>query len=781
MKLIKNGKQLKNNPLAKSIVAIVLLALVLSVIPAFVQADREAKIVTLPTSDASKREVVYARLKATGDVDSVYVVNHFHPSGKTSLTDYGDYEEVIQLTGNAPPVLNGTTVSIAEAEGPYYYQGNLKSRELPWLFDMKWKLDGEEREPETLSGVSGELELEMSVKSNENIDDDFFNQYALQISIPIDPERTQIVAASEGFMVSYAGTEQQMTYMALPGMETTFKAVFDVKDFAMGQMTIAGVPLAFGIDLETFDDEFNEMLAPLEELESGIAEFADGAVELRKGYKELLNAYNKMSDGSGKLLSGGKQLKSGADKLKDGVKKYTSGVDRYVGGVGQLSKGYQTFDQGVQAMYQGTQQLNAEGAQLLEGSAAVLAGLNAIVDQLSADALNGVEIPAITPEMLAQLDELVDGSEGVRDGLAGLAEGAEQLYGGLIALQNQLTILKENADKFVIPENDVPAMTAAEWQGYITSPAPYGLGLTISGDAAGQLYIELAGLSGLASAYKPAATMLRGTIDGLLDQKEGVPALVNGAKGLLAGVQKLSAGYGGYHDGTNQVPGLHQGIVTLVEQLKGFAGMSGQFAPLLEQFPQLVEGLQQLRAGYAGVYDADGTPVVGPDGVPMIGFHPGLKAYLEQGVGGLIAGYEGVAGQPGLLAGSKGIKDGLAALAKNGRQLSSGGSELRDGIAKTGKGIADYIGGISSFDKGLDRYRADGLIPYYDGLIKFEDGAETLKAETSDLPQKFEDAISELLEEFEGSFEVRSFVSEANKDVTSVQFVFMTEEIPPAK
>ena len=68
------------------------------------------------------------------------------------------------------------------------------------------------------------------------------------------------MAASEGFMVSYAGAEQQMTYMALPGMETTFKAVFDVKDFAMGQMTIAGVPLALGIDLETFDDEFDEML-----------------------------------------------------------------------------------------------------------------------------------------------------------------------------------------------------------------------------------------------------------------------------------------------------------------------------------------------------------------------------------------------------------------------------------------------------------------------------------------------------------------------------------------
>ena len=121
MKTLKKRKRNRSRFLVKPIVAILLLAFVVGMMPGFVQAEREAKLVTMPTSDKSKREVVFARLRATGDVDNVYVVNHFNPARMSSLTDYGDYQEVIQLTGSVPPVLSGTTVSIAEAEGPYYY------------------------------------------------------------------------------------------------------------------------------------------------------------------------------------------------------------------------------------------------------------------------------------------------------------------------------------------------------------------------------------------------------------------------------------------------------------------------------------------------------------------------------------------------------------------------------------------------------------------------------------------------------------------------------------
>ncbi len=745
MKSIKKRKRRENRSLAKPIVAIVLLALVLGVLPAVVQADREIKLVTLPISDTSKREVVFARLKATGDVDSVYVVNHFHPSVKRALTDYGDYEEVIQLTGSAPPVLNGMTVSIAEAEGPYYYQGNLRSRELPWLINMTWKLDGEIKEPEELSGVSGELEFEMRVKGNDQVNADFFERYALQIGIPIDPERTQIVAASEGFMVSYAGTEQQMTYMALPGTETTIKAVFDVNNFAMGQMTIAGVPLSLSIDLETFGD-IDDMLAPLEELESGIAEFADGATELRKGYEELLDAYDQIREGSGKLASGGKKLSGGVDQLKSGVNDYTSGVDRYVQGVKELSAGYQTFDKGIRAMYQGTKQLRAEGNQLLAASSAILGGLNEIVDQLPpADAFDGITIP---PGILEQLDTLVEILDMISEYLRYFAddEGFAQLVAGLKKIQEALSALEASADLFKIPSRDKMPETQEGWKELFRELGFIEDGVELSAEQTA-LFQKLAKMS---KDLRESIEMIQGlekTMEslGIIGELLNLlPDLTGNAEDFLAMIQGLS------------IDDLREKI----NDLKRMISLLRQFSELSEQYPQLVGGLKQLRDGYAE-------------------FDEGLNAYIKQGVGGLVAGYEGVSGKPGLLAGSTEIKNGLAALAKGGSQLSSGGSELRSGMAKTEHGVDDYVGGISTFDKGVNRYRSDGLIPFYDGLVVFETGGETLKNETSHLPQKFKDGIQELLDEFGESFDVQSFVSDKNKDVTSVQFVFMTEEIPP--
>ena len=776
MKSLKKRKRNGSRSLARPIVAILLLALMVGMMPGFVQAERETKLVTMPTSDKSKREVVFARLRATGDVDNVYVVNHFHPDRMSSLTDYGDYQEVIQLTGSVPPVLSGTTVSIAEAEGPYYYQGNLRSRELPWFFEMTWRLDGEIMYPERLSGVSGELELEISVKRNDQVDASFFDHYALQISIPIDPERSQIVAASEGFIVSYVGTEQQMTYMALPGMETTVKAIFDVKDFAMGQITIAGVPLVLNIDIDALG-EFDDMLTPLNELESGIAEFADGATTLRQGYKKLLDAYNKMRDGGGKLVSGGKELTSGADQLKAGVGEYTSGVDSYVRGVQQLSSGYQAFDHGVLAMYQGTQQLKGEGARLLNASSSILAGLSEIVDRLPPpESFDGVEIPEITPEMENELEKLKQGSELMRTGLIALAAdggGVAQLVFGLGQVREQLNFLKTQAAQFPIPMTPVVSREAYEWQTYMAA-----MGFTFNGlpGADQTFYSQLAEMSKYASDYRAAVIMLRGAIEGLLIQ---ISALETGANAILSTVQGLSRLYNGYFEGSERIPGIHDGLVELVDGVLELAGLSDKFSPLIDQYPQLVDGLQQLRTGYAGKYDASGQPVIGADGKPMIGFHNGLKAYFDQGVGGLLAGYEGGSGQPGLLAGAKEIKQGLGVLANSGRQITSGGTELVKGIDKAGKGIADYVAGVSTLSKGLDRYRSDGLIPYYDGLVQFEDGGKTLKDETSNLPQKFEDAIRDMMEEYGGPIEVRSFVSDKNKDVASVQFVLMTEEIPP--
>jgi len=51
--------------------------------------------------------------------------------------------------------------------------------------------------------------------------------------------------------------------------------------------------------------------------------------------------------------------------------------------------------------------------------------------------------------------------------------------------------------------------------------------------------------------------------------------------------------------------------------------------------------------------------------------------------------------------------------------------------------------------------------------------------ETKDLREKFMTAMQEKLDELSGEeYEIRSYASDKNKDVASVQFVIMTEEVP---
>jgi hypothetical protein len=55
-----------------------------------------------------------------------------------------------------------------------------------------------------------------------------------------------------------------------------------------------------------------------------------------------------------------------------------------------------------------------------------------------------------------------------------------------------------------------------------------------------------------------------------------------------------------------------------------------------------------------------------------------------------------------------------------------------------------------------------------------------MRDETSGMRELFEEKINEMLDDFANvGFEPVSFVSEKNEDVASVQFVFMTDEIPP--
>jgi X-X-X-Leu-X-X-Gly heptad repeat protein len=754
-------------------VAVVLLAVtfMITYVPPLVQAERGNKPIMIPTDGTAKREVIYGKLDAVGQVEQLYVINHFQPAEPKTIVDYGDYDKVVQLTGDQPLIYENGKVSTECAKGHYYYQGNLRTRELPWSIIISYRLDDLMQLPKDLSGANGRLVIELAVRENKDVDGGFFNHYALQVTIPVDPGCARVVSASDNLMLAYAGSTQQFSSIVLPGQETTMRVELDVEDFHMGQMTFAGIPLSLTIDLSMYEDEF----APLDDLSEGIAAFAEGSDRLRTGYGELMGAFDELRGGSYELVHGGQQLAAGVNQLKSGVNQYTSGVSQYVDGARKASSGYSQFDKGLSEMHAGVKTLNNEGKTLLSASSSIRDALIELASKLPPPDQIAAQIPSFSEADLAQLDQLVDGSEQFRDGLHAIGKsdgGMYQLWQGLVTLNGSLATAKQAADQIPVPQVSSFEELLALYEG-----------ITITGDPE-KVTAYYTMMTRIVAGYAASYGLLQATLTGLTDQEMGVPALVSGAHQLYDGLRQLdSAYYGATNSDGSHSPGIHDAIVMIRDRIRDMADSAGtSLGDVMEQYSQLYYGIQALRNGYAGVYDAQGNPVPDASGNRQVGFHQGLTLYMTDGVGGLLSGFEGSAGKPGLIEGSASIKQGLSTLASQGSTLQNAGSTISQGISRTSSGINTYVDGVNRFQSGLGEYQDQGMNPFKEGIIEFDEGAQKMMEETKDLREKFMTAMQEKLDELSGEeYEIRSYASDKNKDVASVQFVIMTEEVPPAK
>lgn len=120
---------------------------------------------------AAKDEVVYANLLANGSLKDIYVVNGFDVATEGDISDFGAYEQVINLTDLSPIEQSEDGWQVTAPAGMFYYQGNLPAdTELPWIFDISYSLDGQSINPQELIGESGLVEIAIEVKQNEKAD-----------------------------------------------------------------------------------------------------------------------------------------------------------------------------------------------------------------------------------------------------------------------------------------------------------------------------------------------------------------------------------------------------------------------------------------------------------------------------------------------------------------------------------------------------------------------------------------------------------------------------------
>lgn len=372
---------------------------------------------------SQKEEVVYGILGSDGSVSDIYVVNIFDGGG---IVDFGDYNEVRNLTTSDRIEQDGDYITINTTAEKLYYQGTLSSKELPWNFSVRYFLDGNEISPVTLAGKSGTLEIAIAVTQNPNINDTFFNNFTLQIAVVLDTKLCADINADNA-TVAEAGSNKQLTYTVMPGQTAEISVTADVHDFEMEPITINGIRMSFNFDID-------------------LGEFSDQIAQL--------------IDAIGQLDGGAEDLLDGAAQLADGMTKYVDGVKAFKDGMSELSGGINKLDAGAAALNDGLAGLSKQNDNLVNGALAIQqSAFDAVNSQLT-----GSGLPVLTPEnyrailegnpqlapALAQLDGAVQFTEGLKsytDGVSQLGTGASQLANGLSELKTSAAKLPASANE----------------------------------------------------------------------------------------------------------------------------------------------------------------------------------------------------------------------------------------------------------------------------------------------------------------------------------------------
>lgn len=372
-----------------------------------------------------KEEVVYGILKQDGSINELYVVNIFKSK---NITDYGNYSKLINLTTSDKLEQNGDMIKISANSNLFYYQGTLQKNDLPWDVSIKYILDGKEIQASLLGGRSGNLKIAISIKQNENVNSIFFNNYALQVSLLLDNNLCKNIQA-ENATIAENGSKKQITYTVLPGNEIDISVMADVHDFEMDAISINGIKLSLGIEVDS--KIFTSQLMV------------------------LTDAIKGLDDGGAKLLAGINQLSSGMQKYVDGLTEFNKGINL-------LSDGAKKLYLGSSSLSEGLAKLSAQNDSLKNGALAI--------QQSTFDSVNqnlgqmGLVIPVLTPEnyevvlsqipslseVKNQLDSIVLFTQGLQNYLAGVSQlgtGAANLAGGLAEFESNSVLLAKSSNE----------------------------------------------------------------------------------------------------------------------------------------------------------------------------------------------------------------------------------------------------------------------------------------------------------------------------------------------
>ncbi len=353
---------------------------------------------------ATYDEAYYAMTDYYGNLTDGSVVKSYRTNGIATVTDYGDYDEVINLTdGTAPSQTGGKTVfQLDESDLPntFYFEGKTAKpfAQLPWTLSVSYTLNGVPTKAEDLAGKTGVVEINLDAVPNEGASEYARNNYTLEAMAVFNQDDILSLEAP-GAQVQLIGNLRAVLFIGLPGEECHYTIRVGSDDFSFGGMTFLMVPAT---------------LSQLEEI-----------TKLSERKDDLEENYNKLS--------------GSMDSLLDAMAAMTGSLNASASGLDQLNQARNIFSNGKGSIYSGTDALRADLSNLADV-------LEPVENQITALSKTITSSKATLNSMVDTVKNLRDDLEDVEDALEDLRDGKGDLKAVLRAsgdLQSSLNSLRK--------------------------------------------------------------------------------------------------------------------------------------------------------------------------------------------------------------------------------------------------------------------------------------------------------------------------------------------------
>lgn len=353
---------------------------------------------------ATYDEAYYAMTDYYGNLTDGSVVKSYRTNGIATLTDYGDYDEIINLTDGTAPARNGgmTTFRLDEKAlpGTFYFEGKTTKpfQQLPWTISMSYTLNGVPTKAEDLAGQAGVVEIRLDIVPNGRASEYARNNYTLE-AMAIFNQDDILSLEAPGAQVQLIGNLRAVLFLGLPGEECHYTIRVGSEDFAFGGMTFLMVPAT---------------LSQLEEI-----------AKLSERKDDLEDNYNKLS--------------GSMDSLLDAMAALTGSLNASANGLDQLNKARGIFSNGKDVIYSGTDALRDDLSNLADVLEPVEGQIEALSKTIS-------DSKSTLRSMTNTVSDLKGDLKDVESALRDLEDGtgdARKVFSALGSLRKSLKALQE--------------------------------------------------------------------------------------------------------------------------------------------------------------------------------------------------------------------------------------------------------------------------------------------------------------------------------------------------